>query len=442
MRRIGALGALGLVLGMAGCAGVNRRVVSTPAGPGGTIPGTVATAAGPARLETNRWARARRPTWPASDRPAAATNRPPEALSRFFPGLSRDAEGARPTLIAGGGHDHRHEGQSLVDGPRGLPVESRDLPPALPVTLTVKVAPDPMPAVAAASAPADSIAARSGHRDTDARRVRIEEEARPEPPAAPDPMPAEPSAEASSPSPAAPGPPLVPTENLPSPELPSPELPETEAAIPANPAMPEVAPVADSSIALPTPVEVPAVPSEPDPVPVEPPPVVEPPAPVEPSPAVEPPPAEEPTTADVLPEEPPAVETSEVSEPADDMPVEPATTAPTARDTVLAGRPRLKSYPTVNATPAPAADPAPASSKPTRVREISPLPPIRFPATYYPPSPSDRPGPPGTSASAPARPRRSLIGRLRDRWHARDVQEVKQTSSEVAVGVGVAPRGE
>src|SRR4028119_178503 len=93
MRRLRDVCLLGLVLGLSGCAGMQQRLASNPRNAEGATSGILASRGGRHRHQTDE-SPGRTPREPSATKTAAKTarpltNRPPEAVSRYFPGMSR-----------------------------------------------------------------------------------------------------------------------------------------------------------------------------------------------------------------------------------------------------------------------------------------------------------------------------------------------------------------
>ncbi len=154
MRRFRDVCLLGLVLGLSGCAGMQQRLASHPGDPEGSASRTLATRGGRLRHQAAE-PPGRTPREPSATKIAAKTarpltNRPPEAVSRYFPGMNRrgggaagvaEPEPARPDPLG------VRTSAKQDTGNRPFPEEGRtrsggEPPSSLPAALNVPVHPD------------------------------------------------------------------------------------------------------------------------------------------------------------------------------------------------------------------------------------------------------------------------------------------------------------
>ncbi len=155
MRRIRDVCLLGLVLGLSGCAGMQQqRLASHPKDAEGAASRTLASRGGRLRHQAAE-SPGRTPREPSATKTAAntarpLTNRPPEAVSRYFPGMNRrgdgaagipDPEPARPDPLG----IRPLASRDAVK--RSIPEEGRtrsggEPPSSLPAVLNVSVHPD------------------------------------------------------------------------------------------------------------------------------------------------------------------------------------------------------------------------------------------------------------------------------------------------------------
>ena len=154
MRRLRDVCLLGLVLGLSGCAGMQQRLASRPGDPEGAASRTLASRGGRLRHQVAE-SPGRTPREPSATKTAAKTgrpltNRPPEAVSRYFPGMDRRSTGAAgvsgpepaPADPLGVRTSARRD-----TGNRPAPAEARtrsgvEPPSTLPAALNVSVHPD------------------------------------------------------------------------------------------------------------------------------------------------------------------------------------------------------------------------------------------------------------------------------------------------------------
>ncbi len=158
MRRFRDLCFLGLVLGLSGCAGMQQRLASRPRDLEGSESRSLASRGGRLRHQAAE-SPGRTPREPSATKTAAKagrplTNRPPEAVSRYFPGMDRRGAGTAGVSSSGSGPDAARPDplgvrtsakQEKGDPPspnEGLRRSGAEPPSSLPAALNVSVHPD------------------------------------------------------------------------------------------------------------------------------------------------------------------------------------------------------------------------------------------------------------------------------------------------------------
>ncbi len=156
MRRLRDVCLLGLVLGLSGCAGMQQRLASRPGDPEGAPGRTLASRGGRLRHQVaespGRISREPSATKTAAKSGRPLTNRPPEAVSRYFPGMDRRGVGAagvsgpepaRADPLGVRTSAKQETGDRPTPAPAAARTQSGGEPPStLPEALNVSVHPD------------------------------------------------------------------------------------------------------------------------------------------------------------------------------------------------------------------------------------------------------------------------------------------------------------